>query len=202
MHQNKEFANLVSLLESNIKENITLGLVVAQNYQKEFEAHFGCRIEEYEDMMAFLEPSVAWGQNPYWSYKPKIIKMKYLDLEFTNIHQIPKGIGMLKNLKILILDYNYLRNLPKEIGKLENLKRLFLNFNQIIEIPKEIGQLKNLEILDFDSNKITNIPLEITDLKNLQKLFVSNNLIKAIPEEIKAMQYTQGLKIYADEGLL
>ena len=202
MHQNQEFENLLSLLKSNISENVALGLVVAQNYQKEFKRYFGCDTHEYEEMIDFLKDSVSWNDNPSVNYKKQIIKTKKLDLEFSDIYHIPKGIWQLKNLKLLILDHNYLIYLPKQIGQLQNLETLFLSFNQITEIPKEIGQLKNLQMLDFESNKIKYLPVEIVNLKKLKLLQIKDNYIKSIPDEIKAIQHTQGLKIYADYGLL
>jgi hypothetical protein len=52
--QNPEFQNLLRLLESTEPANVQLGLQIAQNYQTEFEQHFGYSLEDYGELIGFL----------------------------------------------------------------------------------------------------------------------------------------------------
>ena len=88
-----------------------------------------------------------------------------LNLNGTNLDQLPREIGQLSDLEALFVFSNNLTVIPKEIGLLLSLKNLVLQENQITSLPKEIGQLSNLEDLQLKDNSITSIPQAICDLQ-------------------------------------
>jgi hypothetical protein len=65
------------------------------------------------------------------------------------------GRDELKNLKWLNLEYSQLHSIPKEIGELKSLEWFDLNNNQLHSIPKEIGELKSLERLYLQNNQLS-----------------------------------------------
>jgi len=111
-------------------------------------------------------------------------RMKFLDLSFLNIKNIPKEIGKLPKLKILNLDNNEIVKIPKEIEELANLRSLWLKNTNLKEFPVEIFNLTNLETLVLKHNQIENIPKNIEKLTKLKILDLSENQITEIPREI------------------
>lgn len=57
---NTTFENLITLIESTDEKSVRLGLVLAQNYQKKFKKHFGCKPKEYEELLDFLLEIDQW----------------------------------------------------------------------------------------------------------------------------------------------
>ncbi|KAD4982649.1 hypothetical protein E3N88_19320 [Mikania micrantha] len=73
-----------------------------------------------------------------------------LELEFTDIEELPDGIGKLKCLEKLDLSYASFKHLPVSICKLKHLKTLILQWCMLLEkLPDYVGQLKSLEKLDL-----------------------------------------------------
>ena len=68
----------------------------------------------------------------------------YTKTNYTNI-PIPPKIVYLTNLRFLDLSYNKIEEIPLEIGELKSLKWLYLNNNDIKEIPVILNQLTNLK---------------------------------------------------------
>ncbi|KAK7359139.1 hypothetical protein VNO77_01086 [Canavalia gladiata] len=74
-------------------------------------------------------------------------------------------------LRYLNLSYTSIRELPPSIFKLIQLKKFYLKgCDLFMDLPPKIGQLKNLEELDLDGTSITHLPEEIRELINLQNL--------------------------------
>jgi len=88
-----------------------------------------------------------------------------LNLNGTNLVQLPPEIGQLSDLEALFVFSNNLTAIPKEIGALSNLKNLVLQENQIASLPEELGLLSNLEDLQLKDNPISSIPQAICDLQ-------------------------------------
>ena len=99
-------------------------------------------------------------------------------IQNSNIINIPLFLSL--SLKYLDLSYNKIIEIPKEIGQLTSLKKLYLTNNKIIEIPKEIGLLISLNYLILLYNKIVIIPEEIGQLTSLKYLNLKYNYIKEI----------------------
>ena len=133
-----EFENLISLLESPNKENFSLGLVAAQNYKKEIFEHFGCELEEIEELLGFLT------ENKQWNGKGSILEITELYFINTGINEFPKSLCILTKLKNLSFENNNLQKLLPEIGNLKNLEDLNLPKNLLKLLPAQIKMLKNL----------------------------------------------------------
>eukprot|EP00758_Cryptobia_borreli_P017125 Tbor_TRINITY_DN6163_c0_g4::TRINITY_DN6163_c0_g4_i1::g.22227::m.22227 len=92
-----------------------------------------------------------------------------------NIRKVTPGIGDLPLLRWLNLSYNNLSEIPGTIGKLKHLERLHLNNNVITKLPLEIWGLKDLEELRVDNNKLRALPSPILFMEKLRELFTENN---------------------------
>ena len=107
----KEFENLLNLLKSGISENVMLGLQVAQNYESEFEAYFGCFSEQYEELYSFLKKN---GFKVEGIVEGLLTDLVELDMSRNNLTEIPKSIGILKKLEVLDIYKNKIKELPLE----------------------------------------------------------------------------------------
>jgi len=108
--------------------------------------------------------------------------LKYLNLSYCEIIELPPKIGKLTNLTSLNLRNNKLTALSPEITKLIGLTYLDLGENLLSKIPPEIGKLTNLKYLNFgsnswshDKNQLSSLPLEISKLTNLTELNLYGN---------------------------
>ena len=171
MENTKEFKNLLDLLGSINKENVVLGLQVAQNYKQEFLAYFGCEVREMADLVDILT------ENNGWNVAMPLLEISHLNCDNRNLHEFPRAICALKEIKYLNLENNQLQNIPKEIENLTKLSDLDLTYNQLGSIPKEILSLPNLSQLYLGNNQIQSIPNEICKLINLKSINISNNKI-------------------------
>lgn len=146
---------------------------------------------------------------------PELYRNIYqLDLGYWNLHEIPKEVFKLNNLKTLSLKNNLLTQLPKEIihlAKLEilqlyknqisflpleikhlsSLRRLDISYNQLRVLPKDIGALENLEILNLGFNQLgkTKFPDDFIHLRRLQKLDLKANGLYKIPSILTNMNH-------------
>ncbi|XVF36511.1 hypothetical protein REPUB_Repub19eG0064300 [Reevesia pubescens] len=93
--------------------------------------------------------------------------------------RIPASIGNMTSLVDLELDGNFLSGqIPKELGLLKNLRQLELYYNQHLSgtIPEELGNLTELRDLDMSVNRLSgSIPVSIFRLPKLEALQLYNN---------------------------
>ena len=108
--------------------------------------------------------------------------LKKLSLWINRLKTIPNSIGSLSSLEYLNLRVNYLRNLPNSIGNLKSLKELDLFANRLISLPPSIGELDSLETLILSKNELEYLPKSICSLPSLKVLDLSKNEIKSLPE--------------------
>jgi Leucine-rich repeat (LRR) protein len=115
-----------------------------------------------------------------------LTKLNYLNLNQTNISEIPKEIGKLKQLRDLQLSSVNKPVLPNEQIECKNLEEVGLNncekldFSQAFEVITTLPSLNNLNL---SLNSITGLADKIARLKNLEILDVSNTDLTY--EEIK-----------------
>jgi hypothetical protein len=86
-----------------------------------------------------------------------------LDLSNQGLTQLPKEIGVFRNVRSLLLGGNQLQSLPEEIRKLKRLHRFDLNGNQLRELTDAFGLLRCLEYIDLSNNQLQEPPDIITD---------------------------------------
>ncbi len=185
----KEFKNLLSLLKSNISENIILAFQLAQNYKSEFEGYFGCLVEEYEEIYYFLEAHSEYKINGF------ITENTYLELQKFTVSEIPKSIVILKEIDYFRWSDNQITIFPVEVLRFNNLSELFLQGNNISFIPIGITQLKNLKILGLNHNQLTKLPEKIGELYNLSELFLECNQLIELPKDMIELENLEILSI-------
>ncbi|KAK8678039.1 hypothetical protein V6N13_143556 [Hibiscus sabdariffa] len=114
---------------------------------------------------------------------------------------IPASIGNMTSLIDLELSGNFLSGqIPKELGLLKNLQQLELYYNQHLSgsIPEELGNLTQLVDLDMSVNRLSgSIPESICRLPKLQVLQLYNNsLTGEIPGAIAESTTLTMLSLY------
>ncbi|ATZ80670.1 leucine rich repeat protein [Bodo saltans virus] len=117
----------------------------------------------------------------------QLINLTHLSCASNLIIKIPKEIEQLVNLTKFDCAANQILELPKEIEQLVNLTDFNCFANQIIELPKEIGQLINLITFNCSGNQIIELPKEIGQLINLEQFYCNHNKISEISKEIRQL---------------
>ena len=125
----------------------------------------------------------------------QLTSLKFLDIGYNQLSQLPPEISQLTSLQSLHLSSNPISELPPEIGQLANLRSLYLRNNPISELPSEIGQLRGLYFLYLWNNQLDHFPMVISQLRNLQFLNLRNNELNQLPSEISQLTNLQFLYI-------
>lgn len=156
-----------------------------RNYRPGKPVHL-VRLKNFEDDLKYG----ALGLDQFWEYvnSKKIFSVKHVNLDSSDLVEIPEPIYDVENLKTLSLEHNQIKELPTEISKLDSLKKIFLGDNEIKELPEEIGKLSSLEELDLNDNQITQLPESIGNLSSLKYLFLSNNELTELPKSLLRMK--------------
>ncbi|XP_055820927.1 putative disease resistance protein RGA3 isoform X2 [Solanum dulcamara] len=110
------------------------------------------------------------------SYSPSLLKkfvsLRVLNLNHSNLEQLPSSIGDLIHLRYLNLSGIFMRSLPKQLCKLQNLQTLDLrNCQSLSCLPKQtskLGSLRNLLIVHC--YQLTCMPPRIGSLTCLKTL--------------------------------
>lgn len=120
------------------------------------------------------------------------IKATYLDISanpFLEVEQVMNQLSNNQNLRYLNLSYNKLTDLPANIGDLSTLVSLNLRGNKLTILPDEIGELASLNVLKVDNpdvylrtNQLVSLPPGLGRLTNLDSLYLSGNKLKDLPD--------------------
>lgn len=110
-------------------------------------------------------------------------RVQWLNLDKTNLKEIPEEMGNLLKLEHLSLKHNQLEKLYGELTELTCLRSLNLRKNLIKSsgIPPELFHLDELTTLDLSHNKLKEVPEGLERAKSLLVLNLSHNNIEAIP---------------------
>ncbi|CAF0908368.1 unnamed protein product, partial [Didymodactylos carnosus] len=113
------------------------------------------------------------GENRFPVLLSEMCNLRWLELNRTNVNQLPEFIGSLKSLD---LSHNDLQAFPKDIDNAKGLIVLNLSFNQIESIPNHVFvSLYELVHLNLSDNKIDTLPPQMRRLTSLQVLILNNN---------------------------
>ncbi|KAL1517722.1 hypothetical protein ABEB36_001453 [Hypothenemus hampei] len=111
----------------------------------------------------------------------KLKSLKYLSLQFNDLHHFPQCLEHLSSLVSLNISHNPIGFLPECISNLENLNYLWCNCCGLTTIPKQIGNLKKLATFGARNNKIVTIPDTITNCEELCWLSLEGNQLNELP---------------------
>ncbi|THG02846.1 hypothetical protein TEA_005628 [Camellia sinensis var. sinensis] len=130
------------------------------------DEEFLCDFRKFGSLRAF--DAAARGMKELPSSIGNLKHLRYLNLYYTLVNQLPDSICSLLNLQTLILNYcRKLERLPQNMMYLRSLRHLYLLDCPLIEMPRKIGQLTNLKTLNtFVVGKSTDCSL-LAELKCL-----------------------------------
>jgi Leucine-rich repeat (LRR) protein len=122
--------------------------------------------------------------------------LKYLDLSYTRLINIPDGICRLKNLEELWIKPGYPSSRDREFFLSEDeYNRINAEIDAYIEegsphsLPENIGDLTNLRsIYVYGFPYITNIPESFKNLTNLKEIGISNDELTQKAEEMVGLE--------------
>ncbi|KAI8545895.1 hypothetical protein RHMOL_Rhmol07G0072500 [Rhododendron molle] len=111
------------------------------------------------------------------------------------IEELPYSIGKLIHLRFLDLSYNLINQLPESVCTLYNLETLLLsNCHLLTTLPAELVKLILLRNLDLTGTNLKEMPMYISRLKDLQQLtaFVVGECSGSGINELKELHSLRG----------
>ncbi|KAI4969798.1 hypothetical protein ZWY2020_000712 [Hordeum vulgare] len=100
----------------------------------------------------------------------RLYQLRYLDISFTGITELPRQIGELLYLETLVTSYK-LRELPESTTRYNDWHALFVNRG--CKLPDGLANLINLQELDCVDALQSNLVEELGKLTNLRKLRIN-----------------------------
>jgi len=126
------------------------------------------------------------GINKFWEHiiSGEISSKIHLNLDSSNLFEIPEPVFDLDHLKSLSLERNNIMEVPSEIENLTSLEDLDISWNSLTTLPTSIGNLASLKSLSCDHNKITTLPESLGKAVTLKELYLRGNKIISLPESL------------------
>jgi Leucine-rich repeat (LRR) protein len=110
----------------------------------------------------------------------KLQNLQYLELDRTQLRELPPELAALQHLSVIKLTNNQLSKVPEICARLPQLKTLQLSNNQIRSIPDWLGNCQSLEQLDLSYNQIEELPQSFHQLGELRSLSLRGNQLKKL----------------------
>ena len=123
----------------------------------------------------------------------KLGNLKIFSISESNLTEIPKVIGELKQLTSLGFNLNSITSIPESMTGLPNLRALEMEGNQLETLPESFGNLKNLDYISLAYNKLTELPESMGNLKKLQTIQLSNNKLTHLPQSMYNLENVEDL---------
>lgn len=126
------------------------------------------------------------GLNNFWDFviSGEISSKIHLNLDSSNLNEIPEPVFDLDHLKSLSLERNNIIEIPSKIESLTSLEDLHISWNSLTTLPTSIGSLTSLKCLSCNHNKITTLPESLGKAVTLKELYLRDNEIVSLPESL------------------
>lgn len=168
------------------------------NSCKKYEKWYGIKKFMKEEEYIFANSFTRLNNTKFLgtTYIKKHNDKYYLENCFAKVlHEIPKSIKYLTNLKDISLQNNKIKSIPNDLSLLYNLESINLSNNEISEIHVEWSKLKKIEFVDLSNNKIREIPSELYRMEKLKMLKLDNNDISQITNKVKGLTSLESLHL-------
>lgn len=100
---------------------------------------------EFQAMRVFDVKGCQFGEHKKMKNMESLIQLKYLNLAYTNVTELPKEIGEVHFLETLDVRNCQIQSLPPSLCQLQKLVRLFVSLG--VTLPDKIGKTQALEEL-------------------------------------------------------
>nr|CBW30237.1 Disease resistance protein (CC-NBS-LRR) [Musa balbisiana] len=162
--------------------------------------HLVSLIKQHKSVRTLLVPRTNRYAKDIDEFLKNFVRLRVLYLIGTNFKILPYYIGNLIHLRYLNVCFSLVTELPESIYNLTNLQFLILNgCFKLRHIPQGIDKLVNLRTLNCRGTQLESLPYGIGRLKHLNELrgFIVNTGNGSCPlEELGSLQELRYLSIY------